>query len=226
MHNAPGSPSILRSHPPLLQVIPAGNIVFNELPQVSMRIGILLLAAAVFPPLCRAQVPVYVIAPQHSTIKFKVKASVLIEGRFDKWDATLTFASHDVSTGVLNVNIQAASVDTGSGMKNRKLKGKDFFNVEQNPLITFRSKKMIQTGPNTFDVPGTFTIRGVSNPETLKLTVSSAETGSGAIAAAMAFNRKGYEMNGGIPFIKIADLVEVDIHLKVKRVSGSPLLLK
>ncbi len=191
-----------------------------------MRIGILLLATALLPPLCHAQVPVYVITPQHSTIKFKVKASVLIAGKFDKWDATLKFASRDISSGVLNINIQAGSVDTGSGMKNRKLKGKDFFNVEQNPLITFRSTKVIPTGPDTFKVPGTFTIRGVSNPETVTLTVSNAGAASGAITAAMAFNRKGYEMNGGIPFIKIADLVEVDIHLKIQRVSGAPLLLK
>ena len=192
----------------------------------AMRIGILLFATAVLPPLCRAQAPVFVITPQHSTIRFKVKSSVQIVGRFDKWDATLTFSSPHISTGVLNINIQAATVDTGSGLKNNKLKGKDFFNVEQNPLITFRSKKVIETGPHTFEVPGIFTIRGVSNPETLRLTVSNTETDAGVIVAAMAFNRKGYGMNGSIPFIKIADLVEVDIDLKVKHVSGSPVLLK
>jgi hypothetical protein len=40
----------------------------------------------------------------------------------------------------------------------------------------------------------------------------------------MAFDRKQYGMNSGIPFIKIADRVEVDIDLKVKRVSGPPIL--
>ena len=124
------------------------------------------------------------------------------------------------------ISIQAATVDTGSGLKNNKLKSKDFFNVEQNPVITFRSTKVVQTGPSTFDVPGTFTIRGVSNPETLKLIVSRTGVGSGAITAAMGFNRKGYGMTRGIPFIKIADLVEVDIALRVKRVSGPAVLLE
>jgi hypothetical protein len=36
----------------------------------------------------------------------------------------------------------------------------------------------------------------------------------------MAFDRKQYGMNSGIPFIKIADRVEVDVDLKGKRVSG------
>ena len=39
----------------------------------------------------------------------------------------------------------------------------------------------------------------------------------------MVFNRKDYGMNKGIPFIKIADHVDVSFHLKEKRVSGPPL---
>ncbi len=57
-------------------------------------------------------------------------------------------------------------------MKDDKLRGKDFFDAKQDPLITFVSNKIMQTGPSTFDVQGTFTIRGVSKPETLNLTIS------------------------------------------------------
>ena len=63
-------------------------------------------------------------------------------------------------------------------MKDGKLKSKDFFNVEQDPYITFHSTKIVQTGSNTFEIPGTFTIRGVSKPETLNLTVAGTK-GSG-----------------------------------------------
>jgi len=181
---------------------------------------------ALLVPLTQAQVPVFVVTPGTSTVKFDVKASVAIAGNFDKWDATLTFTSPDVTTAVLDIKIQAASVDTGSGMKNDKLKSKDFFDVQQNPLITFKSTKIVQTGPTTFDVPGTFTIRGVSKPETLTLNVSGKGTGTGAITGTMAFDRKDYGMNSGIPFIKIADRVEVDIDLKAKRVSGPPVTFK
>ena len=187
----------------------------------------LLAASALLSPLAQAQAPVFVISqPPQSTVKFSVKASVAIEGTFDKWDSTLTFTSPDVTTGVLDIKIQAASVNTGSGMKNDKLKGKDFFDAEHDPLITFKSTKVVQTGPNTFDMPGTFTIRGVSKPETLTLTVSGVGTGSGAIKGTMAFDRKEFGMNSGIPFIKIADRVEVDINLVGKRTSGPPLAIK
>jgi polyisoprenoid-binding protein YceI len=185
-----------------------------------------LVTSAVFPSLGRAQAPVFEIEPAHSSIKFDVKASVNIAGKFDKWNATLTFTSPDETTGVLEITIQAASVDTGSGTKNGKLKSKDFFDVEQNPLITFKSTKFVQTGPETFEVDGNFTIRGVANPEKLTLTVSAKGTGAGEINGKMVFNRKDYGMNKGIPFIRIADHVDVNFHLKEKRVSGSPLAFK
>ena len=186
-----------------------------------------LLASAVLPSVSRAQgVPVFEIKPDTSTIKFFVKASVALEGNFKKWDSTLTFTSTDVSTGVLDIKIQADSVDTGSGMKDGKLKSKDFFNAEKDPYITFHSTKIIQTGSNTFEVDGNFTIRGVTKPEKLTLTVSGIGTGTGDITGTMAFDRKDYGMNSGIPFIKIADRVEVDVALLVHRVSGPPVVFK
>jgi polyisoprenoid-binding protein YceI len=184
------------------------------------------LTSAVFPSLSRAQAPVFEIEPAQSSIKFHVKASVNIAGKFDKWDASLKFTSPDEATGDLEITIQAASVDTGSGMKNGKLKSKDFFDVEQDPVITFKSTKFVQTGPGSYEVDGDFRIRGVSNPEKLTLVVSGKGTGSGEIKGRMVFNRKDYGMNKGIPFIKIADHVDVSFHLKEKQISGPPLAFK
>jgi len=173
-----------------------------------------------------ADVPIAKITPEGSTINFAVKASVSIEGHFDKWDATLTFTSTDPTTGVLDIKIEAASVTTGSGMKDGKLRSKDFFDAKEDPYITFHSTKVVQTGPTTFEVPGTFTIRGVSKPETLTFAVTGEGAGTGSINGTMAFDRKQFGMNSGIPFIRIADRVEVTVDLKVKRVSGPPLVFK
>jgi len=190
-------------------------------------ITLCLLASALSWSVTRAEdVPVFAISRDGSSVKFDVEASVSIAGTFDKWDATLAFSSRDVTTGVLDIKVDAASVDTGSGLKNRKLKGEDFFDVERNPFITFKSTKIIQTGPNTFELDGNFTIRGVTKPEKLELTVSGKGTGSGEIKGTMAFDRKNYGMNSGIPFIKIADRVEVTVSLKGKRISGPPLVFK
>jgi len=173
-----------------------------------------------------ASSPVFEISQEGSSVKFYVKASVALTGDFDKWDATLTCHSTDVSTCVLDLKVQADSVNSGSGMKDGKLKSKDFFNVKDDPYITFKSNKGVQTGPTTFDVAGVFTIRGVSKPETLTVTIARDGSTAGAIKGQMAFDRKEYGMTSGIPFIKIADSVAVTVDLKVKRVSGPPLDLK
>jgi polyisoprenoid-binding protein YceI len=171
--------------------------------------------------------PVYKITPVDSKIKFGVQASVPIEGTFKKWDASLTFTSPDVTTGTLFIKIDAASVDTGSGMKNSKLKSEDFFDVKNNPYITFKSTKLVQTSPNTFELDGDFTVRGVTKQEKLLLNLTGGKgTGHGTVTGTMAFDRKQYGMNSGIPFIKIANRVEVTVHLIADRVSGPPLQYK
>jgi len=197
-----------------------------------MRLTILcLLACASLSLTSRAQaptgVPVFQLSqPPDSKVTFSVKASVPIEGVFDKWDASIKYTSAAAEDGVLDIKVDAASVNTGSGMKDGKLKGKDFFDVKENPYITFHSSKIEQTGPNTVLVTGTFTIRGVSKPESLTFTMSGKGTGSGEITGTMAFDRKDYGMNASIPFMKIADRVEVGVDIKGKRVSGPALVFK
>jgi polyisoprenoid-binding protein YceI len=190
---------------------------------VALSVAVLGLAASATP----AQgVPVFEFNHAESAVKFNVKASVAIAGTFDKWDASLTFTSPDLATAVLDIKIQAASVNSGSGMKDGKLKSKDFFDAEHDPLITFHSTKVTQTGPNTVDLDGDFTIRGVTKPEKLTFTVTGKGTGVGELTGTMAFDRKDYGMNKGIPFVTIADRVEVIVDLKGKRVSGPPVVIK
>jgi len=195
-----------------------------------MRLTVICLLASallVLPSITRAQgVPVFEVTPVESSILFEVDASVAIKGKFDKWNATLTFTSPDVETASLDVEIQAATVDTGSGLKNSKLKGADFFDVANNPLISFKSTKIVQSSPTTFEVDGNFTIRGVTRPEHLTLVLSGKGTGSGEVKGVMAFDRRQYGMNSGIPFIRIADRVQVTVALRANRVSGPPVVFK
>jgi polyisoprenoid-binding protein YceI len=202
------------------------NPLGHKLP-LRLALFCFLAASAMLPSTSQAQAPpVFEITPVESSMNFNVKASVAIAGKFDKWDAGITFTSPELSTAVLDIKIQAASVDTGSGMKNGKLKGEDFFDVEHNPLITFHSTSVTQTGPDTIEFEGDFTIRGVTKKEKLTFQITGKGTGSGSVNGVMAFDRKQYGMNSGIPFIKIADRVEVIVKLKGKRVSGPPVVFK
>ena len=172
------------------------------------------------------EAPVFKITPVASKVTFYVKASVKLEGTFDKWDATLVFTSTDASTGVLDIKIQADSVHTGSTSKDDKLKGEHCFDVKHNPYITFHSTKITQTSPNTFDVAGTFALRGISKPEALTFTVDRDAGGAtGEIKGVLSIDRRDFGLGGGIRFVTIADRVDVTIDFRATRV-GPPLVFK
>src|ERR1700751_217115 len=181
-----------------------------------------LMAVLVSPRTSYAQVPTYEFTPVESSIKFGVDSSVSIKGVFEKWNASIKFSSRDIRSAVLDIEIEADRVNTGSHLQDNKLKGQDFFNAKESPLITFQSTKIVQTGPNTFDIEGNFTIRGVTKTEKLTLTTEGKGTPSGNLDGTMAFDRKEYGMTSGIPFIKIANRVEVNVRLKWRRVGGPP----
>jgi len=193
---------------------------------VGLSVLVLAVAFAEIVPVSWAQVPVFEINRAESTIKFNVKASIELVGIFEKWRASVKFTSPELTSAVLDIRIEAVSVNTGSGVKDRKLTGKDFFDAEQSPLIRFHSTKVVQTGPETVEFEGNFTIRGVTRREKLTFTIAGKGTSTPTVTGTMAFDRKQYGMNSGIPFIKVADRVEVTIDLKGKRVSGPPVVYK
>jgi polyisoprenoid-binding protein YceI len=189
-----------------------------------MRLPVLfLVASALLYPSCKAQVPVFNVTPVQSSIRFNVGSSAPISGNFDKWTATLTFTSRDAETGALDVQIQAASVHSGSKAKDDKLKSEDFLNVEHDSVISFKSDKSVQTSKTTFDLVGTFTFRGVSKPATLNLVIADQGFGTGYVQGTMSFNRKDYGMSGPL---KIADSIEIDLNFKAEQVSGPKLVYK
>jgi len=109
------------------------------------------------------------VTPIPSSVRFNTTSSRPLTGNFDKWNATLTFASPDPTSAVLPVEIQTASVHSGTQQHDDELKSKDLLNVAQVPVISFKSNKVVQTGKTTYDLLGTFTMRGVSKPATLNL---------------------------------------------------------
>jgi len=202
----------------------------KKLRQFVWWIVVSLLATPVFSSITQAQssesAPVFKITPVVSKVTFYVKSSVHLEGTFEKWDATLIFTTTDASTGVLDIKIQADSVNSGSASKDEKLKGEHCFDVKDNPYITFHSTKITQTSPDTFDVAGTFTLRGISKPEALTFTVDRDAGGAtGEIKGVLTIDRRDFGLGGGIKFVTIADRVDVTIDFKATRV-GPPLVFR
>jgi polyisoprenoid-binding protein YceI len=93
-------------------------------------------------------------------------------------------------------------------------------------LICFHSTKVVQTGTETVEFEGNFTIRGVTRQEKLMFTIEGKGTRTPTVTGTMAFDRQQYGMTSGIPFVKVADRVEVTIDPKGKRVSGPRVVYK
>jgi polyisoprenoid-binding protein YceI len=189
-----------------------------------MRLPVMcLIATALLSLPSRAQVPVFQVTPIQSSIRFNMKSSRPLTGNFDKWNATLTFASRDPTSAVFQVEIQTASVHCRDSKNDDEMKSGALLNVAQNPVISFKSNKVVQTGKTTYDLVGTFTMRGVSKPATLNLVIADQGGGSGYVQGIVPFDLKDYGMTSGS---KIDERGEVDLNLKTEQVGGPGLIFK
>src|SRR5579872_3641228 len=103
IHNGAGAAS---SRSPRAILSTTNRKVFRRRAMRLTTVSLLILALLALPTVSPAQgVPVFAITPEQSSIAFEVDASVAIKGTFDQWTATLTFASTDATSGVLDVEI-------------------------------------------------------------------------------------------------------------------------
>jgi polyisoprenoid-binding protein YceI len=177
-------------------------------------------AAVLAPAAASAQIPTFELIGAESSVGFHVDASVSLTGIFEKWVATLKFSTPYVESGVLDIVVDAASVKAGSSVKENKLRGRDFFDVKENPEIRFHSTKIVNTARDAYRVDGDFTIRGFTKEESLTVTYSPDQPDEGRIRGQLVFDRKQYGMTHGIPLVHIADRVEVNVDMKIHRTSG------
>jgi polyisoprenoid-binding protein YceI len=108
--------------------------------------------------------------PHHTSVAFSAKhmGVATVRGRFDQVAADLRLDDpNDPTTGRGTVTIKAASVSTGSEMRDGHLKNADFLDVERYPEITFALKKITKSGGDTFQVTGDLTIKDVTKEITL-----------------------------------------------------------
>lgn len=89
--------------------------------------------------------------------------------RFDKTSGRIVL-DREAKTASVDVTIDARSVNTGYPLFNEHIQGKDFFDTEKYPTITFKSTKVKFEGDNPVQLEGDLTIKGVTRPVTLTLT--------------------------------------------------------
>ena len=103
------------------------------------------------------------IAADKSQVTFNYKQmGVAMDGRFKKFGAQLSFDPAKPATAQAQIDIDLASIDTGSSEADDEVVGKSWFNVKAFPKATFVAKHIKPTKPNQYEVSGVLSIKGKS----------------------------------------------------------------
>ncbi|MBO0782154.1 MAG: YceI family protein [Ktedonobacteraceae bacterium] len=84
-----------------------------------------------------------------------------VRGEFEKFTGTVVFDEHDLTRSTVDIQIEAASVNTRNPQRDDHFRSADFFDVEHFPSITFKSKRVILTDANHGQLIGDLTIRNI-----------------------------------------------------------------
>jgi polyisoprenoid-binding protein YceI len=85
-----------------------------------------------------------------------------VRGEFEKFSGTVEFDEHDLTRSKVNIQIEAASVNTHNTQRDDHFRSADFFEVERYPSITFKSKRVIMHDANHGQLIGDLTIRNIT----------------------------------------------------------------
>jgi polyisoprenoid-binding protein YceI len=109
------------------------------------------------------------IDPVHSSIGFAVRHMVFakVRGRFAAFSGTVALDPGALERSSVEVEIDAASIDTGAPDRDKHLRSADFFDVEQFPKLTFKSTRIEALGGARYGLHGLLTMHGVEREVTL-----------------------------------------------------------
>lgn len=156
----------------------------------------------------------YEIDPTHASVNFRVSHLGLSRytARFTKFTSTVTLDPADLTRSTLRVSIDPKSIRTDYPFPEKEdfdaeLAGPKWLNAAKFPAITFVSRSITRTGPNTGRVAGDLTMHGVTKPVTLTATFNGTQINRFSkkpmlgVSATGTIKRSEFGVSGGIPFV-------------------------
>ncbi len=138
---------------------------------------------------------VWKIDPNHASIMFNAKHSgiSIVNGRFMQFEASVVGGTPEDFTGAkVNFTAQVSSISTGAEGRDKDLKSANFFDMENNPTISFVSKSFTKTGDHMYKVVGDLTMRGNTREVELSANhIGSTKTRDG-------LNKVGFQLTGSV----------------------------
>jgi polyisoprenoid-binding protein YceI len=178
-------------------------------------------------PIALAEVLEWKLDQAHSHVSFKIRHLMVswVRGSFNLADGTIWFDKDDLSTLRMEIAINPASIDTGMSVRDRDLRGSEFFEVDKYPAMGFVSTKAVPQPDGTVKLTGNLTMHGVTKQVTLDVegltTVVQSDNGPRTGASATAsLNRSDFGLTynpileaGGVT---VADEVFIEIDAELK----------
>ena len=156
----------------------------------------------------------FTVDPVHSTLIFKIQHNGVSNfyGRFNEISGTFD----PQADGSFDIQVKAASVDTGVGKRDDHLRSADFFNANEFPTIEFKSTKIEKAG-DKLRVNGNLSLHGESKPITADVIVFPAKDSKGGIEATFTIKRTDFGMDTYVANGALGDEVQVTVALEGKR---------
>ena len=162
------------------------------------------------------------IDPAHTTVAFTVRHLGIsnVHGRFTKISGTATINDSDITKSNVNATIDVASLDTGVEMRDNDLRSPNYFDAQQFPTITFKSKGVSKSGDNKLKVVGDLTIHGVTKEVTLDVDGPSAPVKMGpnmrrGFSATTSVNRKDFGVGAKASAAMVGEEIKIDLDVEV-----------
>jgi polyisoprenoid-binding protein YceI len=174
------------------------------------------------------------IDPNHSSIAFSVKHMMVatIHGRFGGFDGTIRYDGSRPWATQVDVQIDAATINTGVRMRDDHLRSPDFFDIVAFPTISFRSTRVeppAVRGRTRWLVVGDLAIHGLTRSVELDVNWSGVPGRRSAdvieFTAAATIHRKDFGMTFNLPIdaggLVVGDEVRIDITVQADRIPSS-----
>jgi polyisoprenoid-binding protein YceI len=135
--------------------------------------------------------------------------------RWREWTGELNWNAEAPEKSSVKVTIDAAKVDSGVDVFDEHLRGEKFFDTAKYPTITFVSTSNKSLGKNKGQMSGDLTIKGVTKPVTLDVTLNKAafEQRGGAYKVGFSgktrIKRSDFGLDVAVPFV--GDLVTLTV---------------
>jgi len=115
-------------------------------------------------------VTTWAIDPAHSLVEFAVKHLMIstVKGRFGDVKGTVRYDETDPQQSQVEIEIQTATIDTHNEQRDNHLRSPDFFDAQQHPTMTFKSRRLDGDINAEFKLVGDLTIKGTTREVTLE----------------------------------------------------------